>query len=173
MNINRNFVTGTIVGAIVMIAVTAGLIQANIVALASETIAEHDHDYIQCYDAAETASTTSHTHSSLELTDDDIIPTIEIQAFEDPVSGYNLQITLTNFSFSPESAGLEHVAGEGHAHLYVDGVKVGRVYSEWVHVANLSPGLHEIKVTLNTNDHASLVYQEQTIVDQVVVSVEA
>lgn len=43
--------------------------------------------------------------------------------------------------------------GEGHAHIYIDDVKIGRVYGEWYHLAtanlNLSPGSHVVRVDLN------------------------
>ena len=57
------------------------------------------------------------------------------------------------FIFTPENASGENVMGEGHAHIYVDGVKLGRVYSNWYHLGGLSSGTREVKVNLNTNDH--------------------
>ena len=46
-----------------------------------------------------------------------------------------------------------HEEGAGHAHLYVDGRQVGRLYGRLHDIASLPPGPHEINVTLNTNDH--------------------
>ena len=78
---------------------------------------------------------------------------VSLQMIADSVSGYNLRIVTEGFRFAPESAGAAHVPGEGHAHLYVNGVKT-RVYSEWFHLDGLAPGTHEVRVTLNANDHS-------------------
>lgn len=45
---------------------------------------------------------------------------------------------------------------EGHAHLFIDGKKIGRVYSNWYHINPLRQGSHTIRVTLNANDHSEL-----------------
>jgi len=79
---------------------------------------------------------------------------VSLQVIVDSVSGYNLRIATHGFRFAPESAGAAHVPGEGHAHLYVNGVKT-RVYSEWFHLDGLAPGTNEVRVTLNANDHSS------------------
>jgi hypothetical protein len=95
------------------------------------------------------------THHTQVNMDGAIAPTLHIAATKDAKDGWNVQLVTTNFRFAPEHASGAHSAGEGHAHVYVDGVKVGRLYGAWTHVsqANLSHGSHEIKVTLNTNDH--------------------
>lgn len=80
-------------------------------------------------------------------------PTVRISLHADPVSGWNLHVVTTDFRFAPENASSEHVAGEGHAHVYVDGTKVARLYGPWLHIADLPNGQSEVKVTLNTNDH--------------------
>lgn len=71
----------------------------------------------------------------------------------DSVSGVNLRIVADGFAFAPEKVNREHSDGEGHAHVYVDGVKVGRVYTPWFHLDNLEPGRREIRVELNANSH--------------------
>lgn len=81
---------------------------------------------------------------------------VSLQVIADSVSGYNLRIAVQGFRFAPENAGAAHVPGEGHAHLYVNGVKT-RVYSDWFHLDGLAPGTHELLVTLNANDHSSYV----------------
>ena len=78
---------------------------------------------------------------------------VSLQVMADSVSGHNLRIVAEGFRFAPENAGAAHVPGEGHAHLYVNGVKT-RVYGEWFHLDGLPPGAHEIRVTLNANDHS-------------------
>ncbi len=79
---------------------------------------------------------------------------VDLDVVEDPMAGYNLFFATTGFTWSPEHASTEHIDGEGHAHLYVDGVKIGRIYTEAYHLAALEPGPHEITIELNTNTHA-------------------
>lgn len=90
-------------------------------------------------------------------------PTLKLVVTKDPMSGFNIQIKTKNFKWSPQRASMAHVPGEGHAHIYVDDVKIGRVYGEWYHLAtsnlNLTPGPHTIRVDLNGNDHAPYIFK--------------
>ena len=82
-------------------------------------------------------------------------PTLELKAVEDTMDGFNLHLMTANFTFTPEMTGHEGEGVTGHAHLYVNGTKIGRVYSNWVHVPAvlLGKGANEIRVTLNNNMH--------------------
>lgn len=84
--------------------------------------------------------------------------TVSIKAELDPLSGVNVQIVPSGFAFAPQQVNQPHRAGEGHAHIYVDGVKVNRVYTPWVHLDALAPGAHEIRVELNANPHNPYTY---------------
>ena len=95
---------------------------------------------------------------------------VSLQVIADSVSGYNLRIATQGFRFAPENAGAAHVPGEGHAHLYVNGVKT-RVYSEWFHLDGLAPGTHEVRVTLNANDHSSYAAGGVMLEDSLVLQV--
>ena len=87
-------------------------------------------------------------------------PTLDIAVQPDPVSGWNLNIQTQNFRFAAEAAGKDHVAGEGHAHIYVNGEKLARAYGNWFHLETLPEGTVEIEVTLNSNDHRALLVGE-------------
>jgi hypothetical protein len=78
-----------------------------------------------------------------------------------------------NFRFVPEHASRAHVLGEGHAHLYINGNKVTRLYGEWYHIPALSPGTHKIVVTLNANSHEDLVVKGKVISNKQEVRVSA
>lgn len=84
--------------------------------------------------------------------------TLALHVSEDAMSGYNLEVVTTGFLFTPENVNGENVAGSGHAHLYVDGVKVTRLYTSWYHLKALAAGDHEIKVTLSNNDHSDMTF---------------
>ena len=118
------------------------------------TLDGHDHSVDQSAESVE--------HSTLQAHDMPLrlpqvaAPKLEIEAFPDPVAGWNFNIRTTNFAFSPANAGLTHVGGEGHAHVFANGVKLVRVYGDWVHLDRLPEGAVEIEVTLNANDHRPL-----------------
>lgn len=80
-------------------------------------------------------------------------PSIELLLHSDSVSGWNLELVTSNFRFTPHDVGKVNVPGAGHAHIYVNGEKLSRVYTNWYHISELPAGSNEVKVTLNTNDH--------------------
>ena len=112
-----------------------------------------------------------HAHDATLDVPADSAPTIVLEVQEDAVSGYNLHAQLTGLDLAPRAAGGEHVAGEGHMHLYVDGEKVARVYTPWFHLAELEPGSHEVTMTLNSNTHAGLAVDGEPIEATVAVEV--
>jgi hypothetical protein len=93
------------------------------------------------------------------------VPTVDITVTPDPKSGWNLRVQTTNFRFAPENASKDHRWGEGHAHLYIDDVKIGRLYGEWYHIGAMEAGTHQVRVTLNTNDHQDLARDGGMIMD--------
>ena len=85
------------------------------------------------------------------------VPTgLEVTADPDAMAGVNLHVVAAGFRWAPEHASGPAVAGEGHAHVYVDGKKIGRLYGEWTHLP-MTPGRHQVRVSLNGNDHRDLV----------------
>ena len=88
---------------------------------------------------------------------------VAVEATLDAVSGVNLKITTTGFTFAPENASGEHVPGEGHAHVYVDGVKDNRVYGNYYHLSGLDPGERAIRITLNANSHEQYAKGEHPV----------
>ena len=88
---------------------------------------------------------------------------VAVEATLDAVSGVNLKITTTGFTFAPEHASGEHVPGEGHAHVYVDGVKDNRVYGDYYHLSGLDPGERSIRITLNANSHEQYAKGEHPV----------
>lgn len=99
-------------------------------------------------------------------------PKLDIDVIKDPMAGYNLHVMTEGFTFSPTHASLAHVAGEGHAHVYVNGDKLGRLYGAWMHLDALPSGDVEISVTLNTNDHRPLSVDGTLIKAETTITVE-
>ena len=71
------------------------------------------------------------------------------------MDGYNLFIELNNFTLAPEQVGKNNKSNTGHLHLYVNDIKIARVYSRWIHIPERYFNLKEnlIRVTLNANMH--------------------
>ena len=99
-------------------------------------------------------------------------PVLSIALTPDPLAGHNLHVMTKNFTFAPKSASLAHASGEGHAHVYANGVKLGRLYGAWMHIDGLPKGEVTIDVTLNSNDHRPLAANGQPIKASTKVSVE-
>lgn len=78
---------------------------------------------------------------------------VDFDITKDDMSGVNIEIFTTDFEFSPKNVNQKHIDGEGHAHLYIDGEKWGRIYGKHIHVGNISNGNHIFLITLNTNLH--------------------
>lgn len=103
-------------------------------------------------------------HGSLDISDKQFIPSItNLEVLKDPMSGWNIHVEVSNFRFAPESASLAHMDGEGHAHLYINGKKIARMYSDWIHIPEFLRGNNEIRVTLNSNDHQTLTVEGRAI----------
>ncbi len=123
---------------------------------ADTTVSHGDHDTADI-GHADHSGHDHDAHGSLrEVADGVAVPTLAIQVHEDPVEGWNLRLDTTDFRMAPERVSTAHVDGEGHAHLYIDGVKVSRVYGHWHHIGALAAGEHELRVELSANDHSTL-----------------
>jgi hypothetical protein len=83
-------------------------------------------------------------------------PAVDFKLLPDPVGGWNLHIQTTNFIFRPEQVNGANMPGAGHAHVYVNGRKLARIYGPWTHLAKLPPRPFVLRVTLNANDHSGL-----------------
>lgn len=81
------------------------------------------------------------------------LPTITAKLEKDPVSGFNLNLETGNFTFAPALSGREHKDGMGHAHLYVDGQKIARLYGNWFHISEFPKDAKSLEITLNSNNH--------------------
>jgi len=102
-------------------------------------------------------------HKPVDTAGWEATPSLTLTAHRDAMSGWNLFIGTTNFTFAPEHVNNPSRNGEGHAHLYINGNKIGRLYSNWYHIDNLSPGTHTVLVTLNANTHGHLLVNNEPI----------
>lgn len=90
-------------------------------------------------------------------------PDLTLRLHPDGDQSRNLHIGVSGFTFDPEGVNGAHVPGHGHAHVYVNGVKQPRAYGPWVQLHALPKGTHDIRVTLNANDHSQYAISGQPV----------
>ena len=87
--------------------------------------------------------------------------TLDVQ--KDPTGGFNVQVVTSNFVWRPEMASMKHVPGEGHAHVYLDGRKIMRIYNEWFHLNTFQfstrAGEQLLSIEFVGNDHSPYTVQ--------------
>ncbi|WP_444883741.1 hypothetical protein [Microbulbifer sp. PSTR4-B] len=98
-------------------------------------------------------------HPVIEIPVHIAVPRIELDISRDSLSGFNLHIGYDRFELeSPRYAKNKPQRFlEGHAHLYINGEKIQRLYAADVHLPEklLKPGFNQITVTLNAHDHST------------------
>ena len=85
--------------------------------------------------------------------------------------GWRIEVVAEEFTFAPDMADGPHVPGFGHGHLYLNGLKLQRLYDASAHIGQLPPGRHEVRVTLNTNDHRAYVVDDTPVTAQAMIEV--
>lgn len=114
-----------------------------------------------------------HDHKKMEVPKGQPIPSVKLIVTPDAKKGWNLEIKTTNFKFAPERVNDKSmITSEGHAHLYVNGKKVTRIYGNWYYLESLPVGENKIMVALNTNTHLDITVNGKTVEDIKVVKVK-
>jgi hypothetical protein len=166
MKPKTGFLIGILGGIILGIAVTIGVITGFTNVFTSAKLIENY--------PIDISTLISHSHSKVDVSDGQAAPTLKIEARADSMKpgNYSLHIFSANFIFKPESTSSVLKFGEGHAHVYVDHVLIGRAYSEWFHIPRLKAGKHKIYVTLNHNDHKEYSIAGKTIDAEIEIEVK-
>ncbi|KMW59150.1 hypothetical protein AIOL_004131 [Candidatus Rhodobacter oscarellae] len=97
------------------------------------------------------------SHDALHVVpEEETAPTISMQLSQKgPTGPWEGQLTVENFSFAKDAVDGPHQPGQGHAHLYLNGLKLGRLFTTEFTIGELPAGTYEVVVVLNTNDHRS------------------
>ncbi len=97
-------------------------------------------------------------HGYVEIPNEKEIPAVNLTVSPDGPETWLLKLDLTHFTFTPEKVGEKKPSyNEGHAHLYINGKKISRLYGEYYHLGNLEEGRNEVTITLNSNNHGALM----------------
>lgn len=125
----------------------------TVVMTADHDHADHDH-----------ADGTDHDHSEMiDLAGSAAIPVVDLQVIPLGNGDYNLRVQTLNFEFAPQNVNGEHIPGQGHAHLYIDGEKITRIYGEWYYLESVPDSAQMITVGLYANDHRTLAVDGEPI----------
>jgi hypothetical protein len=125
------------------------------------------------------SSAPEHGHRQFEIPKGYAVPTVEIRVIPDQMKGWNVHVQTQNFVFAPEAMNQESQSGspatnqpiKGHAHLFVNGQKLTRLYGSWYYLESLPSGQNELRVTLTTNQHEDLADQGKLIEATAIVNV--
>lgn len=112
-----------------------------------------------------------HDHKTMEIPVGQPVPSVDLIVHPDAMRGWNLEVKVSNFRFTPEKINQESNPQEGHAHIYINGKKMTRLYGSWYYLERLDPGQHKITVTLNANGHEELIHNGQRIEDTEIIEV--
>ncbi|MFJ1641344.1 cupredoxin domain-containing protein [Streptomyces sp. NPDC088256] len=61
-------------------------------------------------------------------------PAVTVSVRPDSEDGWNVHLSVRNFTFTPDSVGGAALLGRGHARLFLDGHPLARVYGSWFHL---------------------------------------
>jgi|GEM_PF-851606 len=138
-------------------------------------------------DPVTSQSMMDHSHIPVAVPDGIAIPSLSIVVERDWMSGLNLALHTENYALVPPPQGLsmealmqpsinpETAIAEGHAHLYINGEKVQRIYGNDVHLpdALFKPGLNQITVSINNHGHMYWTTNNRQILATLYVNVDS
>lgn len=85
-------------------------------------------------------------------------PSISLIASDDiNTDGGEISVDVENFIFTRVPDDAPHEPHEGHAHLYLNGLKLGRLYKADFSLGPIPSGSYDLTVTLNSNTHQPYV----------------
>ncbi|MGE0484563.1 MAG: hypothetical protein AB7Q81_10520 [Gammaproteobacteria bacterium] len=80
-------------------------------------------------------------------------PTLAATLVSDANGRLVARLMTTRFQFAADKTGQAHQAGEGHAHLVIDGTKAATVTTPEYALPTLTAGTHQLAIGLMSNDH--------------------
>ncbi len=119
------------------------------------------------YRDAPDISQEAHDLANLLEVPADGAPEVRIQLFPLSNGAYLLRVKTSNFEFAPHLADQAAALNQGHAHLYLDGEKISRIYGKWHQIARLPDDWQQLTVALNANDHRVFGVDGNAIADSI------
>ncbi|MEO0437565.1 MAG: hypothetical protein AAF098_11725 [Pseudomonadota bacterium] len=118
-----------------------------------------------------------HSHLPIPVPEGTAAPNLSLRLDRDSMSGFNLHLDLANFLMQapPSELAMREMMSAhfdlesgylvGHAHLYINGEKIQRLYGNSVHIpaALLKSGINQLSVSLNNHGHLYWTKDERQI----------
>ena len=99
----------------------------------------------------------------------DVQPTVALRVKADPAGGWTVRVPTTSFRWAGDDVNTPADAGQGHAHLYVEGKKVARLYGEWAFIpATAGKAGDTLAVVLYADDHSAWAVDGKAVEAEVV-----
>lgn len=128
-----------------------------------------------------------HSHLPINVPADSPIPALSLYLVKDLMSGYNLTLKVQRYTLIPPPEDISSMMGlmearinpksgfiEGHAHLYINGIKIQRIYGEHIHIPQhlFKNGINTVSVTLNNHGHMYWVSEGKQILSTLYVNAD-
>lgn len=114
-----------------------------------------------------------HQHLAKDI-GDHLVPKIALSVFRDGMDGVNLHVDLAHYTLNAPDTKLPIEACsraqlQGHAHVFVNGEKVQRLYGQDMHIPQvwLNEGVNQIAVSLNSHEHENWTTDDKPIMSSV------
>lgn len=98
----------------------------------------------------------AHRQPPIQIPEGVPLPRLSLRVHRDDTAGANLHLTLQHYALTSPEYTERPGRLNGHAHLYVNGRKIQRLYGPDVHLPSslFNPGVNVIVVSLNAHNHA-------------------
>lgn len=108
-----------------------------------------------------------------EISNKQSSPEIMMSVVQGSDKKWRVEVNAENFNFfEPVVEPLVHKNGQGHGHLYLNGLKLQRMYTGSAMIGVLPLGQHTVSVTLNTNDHKAYSVDGKLLSSDVTIEVK-
>ncbi len=99
-----------------------------------------------------------HAHKDEEMPVKLPTPQLSLSLQKDAMDGFNLILKTAHYQFIPPGISTIERGDQslhGHAHLYINGKKISRIYSPYVHIPEkyLDKKINQLTLTLNSDRH--------------------
>ena len=124
---------------------------------------------------ANAGTTEIHEHKSLDIGSMPV-PKIQLSVFRDAIDGVNVNVKVQNYLLNaPDTVEADSEVLQGHAHVFVNGIKKQRLYGDNIHIPNewLKKGVNQIAISLNSHQHENWVKDNSNIVGSVFINLQS
>lgn len=125
---------------------------------------------VMCWSVVAVATPKIHEHSAKEVGDYPK-PKIQLSVFRDPMDGVNVHVSVDNYLLNAPDSETRSDGSilEGHAHVFVNGIKRQRLYGHDIHIPQtwLKKGVNQIAISLNSHQHENWTINKEMVVGSV------